>query len=250
MNRETASATPVPGVPEETASNGAETAAAAIFARVFHTIRPRSAVPAIRVKFSRFANANCFIQLQHGQADIRMTDVLRTAPYEVVESLAFILVSKLYRRPPPKEHTQRYRRFLSKKPVRAAISHVRQERGRKQIAPPGGNHHDLAEVFEDVNFKYFHGLMARPQLGWSLRPSRQTLGHYDPSHHAIVINRILDSPSAPLLALQFVMYHEMLHVKYPAEQRSGRRCVHTKDFKRAEREFEGYEEVTEMLRHL
>ena len=224
--------------------------AATIFSRVFQTIRPRTALPQIEVRFSKFANANSFIQWKHGQLEVRLSDVLQSAPATVLEALAFILISKLYRKPVPKEHDALYRKHLANKTVRAVIATLRQQRGRKQLAPPKGGHYDLIEVFEEINFKYFHGLMARPNLGWSLRASRQTLGHYDPAHHAIVINRTLDSSSTPRIALAFVLYHEMLHVKHPVEHRGARRCVHTQDFQQAERLFENYDEAQRILKHL
>src|ERR1035438_8620037 len=36
------------------------------------------------------------------------------------------------------------------------------------------------------------------------------LGHFDPSHNAIVISRIFDQPAVPPLALEYVVFHEML----------------------------------------
>ncbi len=222
----------------------------AIFLRVFRVLRPRTPPPPIRVHFCDFANANSFIQLKHGEIDARITDILESAPGDILEALAFILLSKLYRRPVPKDHSYRYRRHLAAKDVRARIASVRQSRGRKELADPAGAHYNLVEVFEEVNTRYFHGLMARPQLGWSLRVSRQTLGHYDPSHHAIILSRILDSPNAPRLAVAFVMYHEMLHIRFPAEHRAGRRCVHTPLFKAEERRFEGFAEAKAMLKAL
>jgi hypothetical protein len=79
--------------------------------------------------------------------------------------------------------------------------------------------------------------MARPELGWSVRPSRITLGHYDPSHHAIILSRLLDQPATPRHAVEYVMFHEMLHLRYPEVHRGSRRCVHTPQFKDAERQF-------------
>ena len=57
------------------------------------------------------------------------------------------------------------------------------------------------------------------------------LGHYDPSHNAIVLSRILDRSDTPRLAVEYVLFHEMLHLRYPAEHSGVRRCVHTRDFK-------------------
>ena len=90
--------------------------------------------------------------------------------------------------------------------------------------------------------------MARPQLGWSPTPSRTTLGHYDPSHHVIVISRLFDSQKAPRLIVKLIMFHEMLHLKYPAQHNAARRCVHTKEFKEAEMTFEGYRQAKAALK--
>lgn len=223
-----------------------------IFERVFRELRPRSPLPAIEVRFCGFASANSFIQLKHGEIEARISDVLETAPAEILESLAVILLSKLYRRPVPKDHTSRYRRHLAHKDVRARITDVRQNRGRKELAGPQGEHYNLDQVFDEVNLRYFHGLMARPALGWSLRLSRQTLGHYDPSHHTIILSRILDSPAVPRLAVDFVMYHEMLHIRFPAEHHhsTGRRAVHTAAFKAEEKRFDRYAEAKAILKAL
>jgi hypothetical protein len=42
----------------------------------------------------------------------------------------------------------------------------------------------------------------------------------------------------------------MLHLRYPAENRGARRCVHTRAFKQAEREFESLAEAKALLRRL
>ncbi len=114
-----------------------------------------------------------------------------------------------------------------------------------------GSVYDLHELFEELNFQYFFGLMARPQLGWSVRPSRTTLGHYDPSHNVIVLSSLLDHSSAPELVVRYILFHEMLHLRHPTEHRGARRCVHTPEFKKEERRFEKYEAAkTELRRFL
>jgi hypothetical protein len=222
-----------------------------IFQRVFRTLRPRTPLPSIQLRFCDFANANSFIQLKHGAIEVRITDILEKAPAEVMEALAVILLSKLFRRPVPKDYAHRYRRHLAGRDVRAHITLVRQTRGRKELTSPQGSHYDLIDVFETVNRRYFHGLMPRPDLGWSLRVSRQTLGHYDSSHHTIVLSRVLDSMKVPRIAVEFVMYHEMLHIRYPVQQTaSARRCVHTAEFKIAERLFDGFAQAKSILKSL
>jgi hypothetical protein len=221
-----------------------------LYARVFRTLRPRTALPEIRIQFRPYASANAQIKLAAGVLLVSMADTLESAPAPVLEALAEILLSKLFRKPIPAESNARYRRYLNRKDVRRSLDLVRQIRGRKRVEGPQGVRFHLDEMFAELNFRYFHGLMARPILGWSPFASRTLLGHYDPSHNAIVLSRTLDRPETPRLAVEYVLFHEMLHLRYPAEHTGIRRRVHTRAFKDAEKQFEQLAEAKRMLRVL
>jgi hypothetical protein len=222
----------------------------ALYLRVFHELRPRTPLPEIRVEFRRYANANAQVRLHSGTLLVRIADTLATAPEDVQEALAWILLSKLFRKPVPASANDRYRRYLNRRDIRRNLEQVRQTRGRKQLSPPAGEYFNLEIMFEELNFRYFFGLMARPALGWSPKVSRTLLGHYDPSHNTIVLSRILDRKTTPKLAVEYVLFHEMLHLRYPAEHNGARRCVHTPAFKEAEKMFEGLREAKTLLRAL
>ena len=132
--------------------------------------------------------------------------------------------------------------------MRHRLHSVKRERGRKTYTEPRGVAYDLSELFASVNEQYFNGLMSAPALGWSLRHSFTILGHYDPSHHVIVLSRSLDSPFAPEIAVRFVMFHEMLHLRYPTENRGLLAACVPLSLKRAERQFLGYAEAKEALK--
>jgi hypothetical protein len=219
-----------------------------ILARVFRELRPRTTIPQVRVRFCKFANANSFVRWDEAGLEFRITDVLEGAPASILESLANILLAKLLRRPVSRIHAERYRRYLNRKEMRRSLQLVKQSRGRKFVSGPKGDAYDLEEIFEELNLAYFHGWMARPLLGWSRRPSRVMLGHYDPSHNAIILSRLLDSVRVPRLAVEYVLFHEMLHLRFPVEHRGARRCVHTREFKDAEKEFPGLKEAKQMLK--
>lgn len=221
-----------------------------IFTRVFRELKPRTAPPAFSVEFCRFANANSFIRLEEGRVHVRITDVLEGAPALIIEALAHILLGKLYRKETSRIYNERYRRYLNRKDMRRTMHLVRQTRGRKRILAPQGQVYDLESIFDELNFRYFHGLMAMPSLGWGVRTSRTTLGHYDASHNAIVLSTILDREKVPRLAVEYVMFHEMLHLRFPVDHSGVRRCVHTPEFKEAEKQFEGYAQARAMLKRL
>jgi hypothetical protein len=221
-----------------------------IFARVFQEIKPRTPLPAIQVVFQPFANANSFIRMEDGRLNVRITDLLQDAPAPVTEALAYILLSKLFRRAVPAAYSTRYRLYLNRKDTRRDLERIRQERGRKHHDGPQGEHHNLEEIFEELNFHYFHGLMSRPALGWSRNVSRTMLGHYDAPHNTIMISRLFDQPGAARVALEWVLYHEMLHLKFPVIHRGARRSVHPPEFKAAEKLFEKTSEARQVLKAL
>ena len=221
-----------------------------IYGRIFRLLRPKAPVPDITVEYCAFANANSSIRLRNGVLEVRISDVLADAPAPVTEALAQILVSKLFRKSIPPAVNHRYRVYLNRRDIRHRLEQMKRERGRKQVLGPQGESWNLVELFEEINVRFFGGMMARPALGWSRRPSRTTLGHYDPGHHTIVLSSILDRPGVPRIAVEYVMFHEMLHLKFPVDHRGARRCVHTPEFKAAEREFPELVRAREALRQL
>lgn len=220
------------------------------FLAVFRELKPRTALPAMEVGFYPFAHINNTIRLREGRVLVRLSDLLQTAPEMVLEALAHILLRKLYRHPIPEVYNARYRRFIGQKEIAAKAQLIRQIRGRKQLSTPQGRHYDLEQIFEALNQQFFQGLMARPSLSWAQAASRRNLGHYDPAHNAILISRIFDSPRVPQTALAYVMYHEMLHLRFPVRMKGSRRCVHSAEFRQEERRFPGWAEAEALLKLL
>ena len=223
---------------------------AEIYTRVFRDLKPRSTPPAIRVEFCSFANADSFIRLTEAGIQVRITDVLEGAPAPVMEALAYILMGKLFRRPVPRLYAHRYRLYLNRRDMRRHMHLIRQIRGRKYVSSPAGKCHNLEPIFEELNTRFFDGLMGRPLLGWSRQPSRSMLGHFDPSHNAIIISRIFDTTKIPRMALEYVLFHEMLHLRYPVDHNGARRRVHTPEFRAAEKAFPQLREAQEILKRI
>jgi hypothetical protein len=168
----------------------------------------------------------------------------------VLHAIAHILIAKLYRKPIQRAEETRYRRYISSHDLMHKAQLVRQMRGRKQVDTPRGHVYDLEEVFESLNTKFFYGLMARPLLTWSREHARNLLGHYDPAHNTIVISRAFDRPQVPRYAIEYIMYHEMLHLKHPVKLRGSRRCVHSRAFNEEERLFPELDKAKAFLKVL
>ncbi len=220
------------------------------FLAVFREIRPRTPLPEIRIAFYPYTSPNSTVRVREGRILVRISDVLASAPEPFFEALAQILLRKLYRKEIPENYQARYRRYLGSKDINAKAQLIRQIRGRKRMTPPAGRHRDLAAIFEVLNGTFFHGLMARPVLSWGPAVARHNLGHYDPAHNAILISRVFDSPAVPEFVLAYVLYHEMLHLKYPVRMNGSRRCVHSREFQAEERRFPQWKEAEAWLKKL
>lgn len=223
-----------------------------IYERVFRELKPRTRMPQFSIRFHPYANLDSKIAIdpERKHITVKLSDMLEKAPPSVLEALSYILLCKLYRKPVPAEYDRSYLIYVNRDEMRRKALLTRQARGRKPRRSPRGSFYDLDELFDALNREFFGGKLARPVLSWSRQASRRSLGYYDPAHHSIVISKLFDSAEIPRFLVDYILYHEMLHVKYPAEQRSVRRCVHTRQFKAEERRFPRYPEAIQLLKRV
>ena len=207
-------------------------------------------MPDIEVRFFAFANVNNTVRLRDGKLLFRISDLLEGAPESVLHAIAHILIAKIYRKEIDPAHAARYRRFVGSRAIAEKAHLLRQMRGRKRIDGPIGNVYHLDEIFEELNTRFFFGLLARPNMTWSQNSARNLLGHYDPAHNAIVVSRVFDHIRVPRYVVEYIVYHEMLHLKHPVKLKGSRRCVHPKQFQEEEKLFPELERAKKFLRIL
>jgi hypothetical protein len=124
---------------------------------------------------------------------------------------------------------------------------------------PRGRVHDLREVFERLNGRFFSAGLRVP-ITWGRGSGRArrggiTFGSYDPVLRLIRIHPVLDRPEVPLYFLESVVYHEMLHHHLGGvTDRSGRTVYHSRAFREAEARYPRHQDALrwekENLRHL
>jgi len=207
-------------------------------------------MPPIAVRFRRFTSLNTTIRLREGQIFVSLSDLLEGAPESVVRAIAHILLAKLYKKPIEPAQSVRYKRFASSASVTRQTEIIRHARGSKRYYGPDGRFYNLDEVFDALNLRFFGGLLGRPDLTWSEHHAKRSLGHYDAAHNTIVVSRVFDRPSSPRYALEYVLYHEMLHLKHPVRTRGLRRCVHSREFKAEESRFPQLTEALAFIKRL
>src|SRR5580704_6326680 len=129
---------------------------------------------------------------------------------------------------------------------------------RKRSAPlvSKGKHHDLLELFEGINDRYFGGGI-NAVITWGKRPTRKTrgapqktikLGSYSAVDRLIRIHPALDQKWVPRYFVAYVVYHEMLHHVIPGSRGLGRVNLHPPEFKEREKQFRYFERALEWER--
>ena len=222
----------------------------AVFLRVFSRLRIKSSVVSMDAQFHPFAGLRSTITLRNSTVKARVSDLLVEASPLVLEALAEILLARVFRRRPSREARECYLAYIFRPEMRRRIDAARRERSSKRLLPARGRHHDLEEIFHRLNERFFHGRIPPSRLGWSRQNSRRILGHYDSGHGTIIISRKLDSPEIPRYLVEYIVYHEMLHIRFPVERRGHRRVVHSREFREAEKRFPQYESACRQLKHL
>jgi hypothetical protein len=218
-----------------------------IFQRIFTRLGCQGRPPQFQVELYPYANLSHTLRLRQDVAYVRLSDILHEAPVPVIEAAAAILLGQMYRRRVPRDLRDIYREFALSHSTRRHIARVRRKRARRIADKPLGTAHDLGVMFDSLNAQYFGGNLHRPRIGWSSRVWRSQFGCYDPSLDQIVMNKRLDRADVPALAVEFILYHEMLHVKHPIRAAACGLQSHSPEFRAEEKRFEHYAPARKFL---
>jgi len=208
--------------------------------RMFTRVGCGGRPPYFQVDFYPYRSLVLTIRRRDDAVIVRFSDLLRRAPLEVLEGAAALLLSRVYRRHIDRALVQPYLSYARSGRTCKRISRMRRNRVRLAHVSPQGRHHDLRALFDRLNQKYFSGELNRPHIAWSTRTWRRQFGCYDPGPNQIILNRRMDRPGVPQFVVEYVLFHEMLHVKHPT-RRSGCSLVsHSPEFRAEEKRFEHF----------
>lgn len=218
-----------------------------IFQRMFTRLGCQGRPPYFVVEFHPYAGLTHTIRIRQDVVIARISDLLHDATMPVFEAVAAILLGRLYRRRVPRQFRDAYREFSYERGTRQRMLELRRDRGRRIAERPAGETHDLAPFFDRLNGEYFDGALPRPRLGWSKRAWRSMLGCFDPALDQIVLNRDLDRKHVPGYVVEYVLYHEMLHLKHPLKFARCRLESHSPTFRVEEKRYAHYEQARKFL---
>ena len=221
-----------------------------LFQRMFTRLGCDGRPPRFRVEFYAYSSLVLTIRRREDVVYVRFSDLLRRAPSAVLEGAAALLLARVYRRKAPPSLVEPYMEYARSGRTRSRMNRMRRGRVRLAAASPRGEHFDLENIFDELNENYFSGGLKRPHIGWSSKKWRRQFGCYDPGPNQILLNRRMDHPAVPRYAVEYVLFHEMLHVKHPT-RRSGCSLVsHSREFREEEKRFTEFEQARRILDRL
>ncbi len=179
---------------------------------------------------------------REGRFHVRANHVFLDAGPVVIDAMAAAI-----RREPGARGT--LRDFL--RAHKDAIRPTQRKPKRRPLVRTRGAHHDLAEIFDELERVYFPDAMTGVAITWGPRLSRGRrrrrrsiqLGLYIPDDKLIRIHRALDQEWVPLFYVESVVFHEMLHHCMPPKRRGNQVVFHTPQFRALEKVFPYHREA-------
>ncbi len=205
----------------------------------------RPATPPPTVLLYPYVEGRSTVRQEGGRAVFNLNAAFADAPEDAVRGIAGILLARLHRvreEAIPEAWRKASRAFLAERPASAT--------GRKHIEPVGA-HRSLLESYLRVSLDMDLALPQVPRLSWSRTVAGHRFGHWDADHNVVVLSQILDDADVPEFVLDYVLYHELLHIVHPVRMGSGsRRIVHSAAFRRDERRYPRWREGEEWIHKL
>ena len=122
-----------------------------LFMDAFRHLGSNRGVPVVDVRFYPYAGLRHTIRVRSGQVYVRLSDLCKNCPPEVVRALAFVLVARLLGKKVPEIHERTYRDYSLTPDVMRSSDIARRHRGRKMVSRT--RHLEMDKSFQ-TNRKY------------------------------------------------------------------------------------------------
>ncbi|EKR09902.1 SprT-like domain-containing protein [Leptospira kirschneri] len=196
------------------------------------------------IKFYPYSNLGSSIRVSSEKLEFKIHSSYLNSEPETLQSVIDLLLFKLLKHPIPDQLEEAIRRFYENH----TDQKINSNRNRKQVQRSSSQNKKLRDILEKLNDSYLKIDLSNLEIFWGKSKSTTRLGHYDPTHNMIVINPILSIQSVPDFVLEYIVFHELLHVYFPVVRKKGRNVIHGKEFKKLEKKFLHYKQANVWLK--
>src|SRR5437588_12315271 len=135
-----------------------------LFQRMFTRLGCDGRPPRFRVEFYPYSSLVLTIRRREEVVCVRFSDLLRRAPLAVLEGAAALLLARVYRRKAPASLVEPYLEYARSGRTRRRMNRMRFQRVRPRHSSAQGQHFDLNKLFDELNAKYFAGVLLKPHI--------------------------------------------------------------------------------------
>jgi len=211
-------------------------------------IRPLSMYPydCYKVTLKQKMHLHYAYRITREGIEIELSDYLENAPISVLndECEAIVAWSRGRRYVQPKSLSDYIRTddfIVGNRPtyLKRARSYTMSQQGcSRNLIDSVERLMDMDLVFDtDIGNSYFT---------WALHMAKYRFGQCNQTFRVVSVNPVLDSPDVPENILDYVVYHEILHLR---QDTSKNHRPHNAQFRNWEHMYPGYDEIEDRLKH-
>jgi len=212
----------------------------------FADVGKRYGYESVTAEFSEFKEFKIKWRRSYGWAEFEVSDYLSDAPREVMEGMAETIFSRISRRS-ERDYPPEMLNWITSDDFVRTKQPLYLERSRNITGSPFGEHVNLIGSYRRL---VDLGLVVHDDdlvITWTKQPNVKRVGYCSVLMKVIIISSLFDSLSFPPFVVDYVLYHELIHMSKgfdPFAQRHG------DDFRMLERLHPDHDEAEEWLKRL
>ncbi|MEI6797157.1 MAG: M48 family metallopeptidase [Methanomassiliicoccales archaeon] len=180
-------------------------------------------------------------------AEFKVSDYMRGADPALLEEFAQCLLGRICLKGHKERYTEPLREYLKSETFVSRNRPLYLARSRNLAYSMRGRAHDLRESYDRLLSSGLIAPVPNTYMTWTSRPNKQRLGYCSMLMRTIAISSNLDKAEVPAFVADYVLYHELLHMK-TGMTFSGR--YHDDAFRAMERRFPRWQEAEGWLTRL
>ena len=211
----------------------------------FRTVGREYGYDNVDAEFVAFKELKIKWQRSYGKAEFKVSDYLSDAPADILDDIAKTLFSKISgsdaEYPDAMNDWMTSREFLEEKQP------VYLRRSRNLTRTMRGDHRNLEDSYERLIKSGMIKHDPDVHISWTRDPNVRRVGYCSVLMKVVAISSIFDSTTIPEFVLDYVLYHEFIHIEAGFNP-FGRK--HGPEFTKRERQYPQYEEAEDWLKRL
>lgn len=198
------------------------------------------------VTFKPMKEASVSWILRNGVLHVTLTDYLKDAPADITEEICVWIDARLDGK---RGSLELYKNWVNDTDFRIRHRPTYMRRSKNLACTDVGKHRSLTDSLDRLLEK---GYIVPSDIEdscftWTKRPNRRRVGYCSPMMRVVAISCSLDSPDVPENVLDYVVFHETLHLRQGFRPFVNK---HDAEFKKMERTYPDVKGCNEILNNI